>query len=168
MGQEHGQPAVPPHMQPSSLACLLTFAVKMCRLGTASKCLYSIRFKGDGFNYKGYNLKRFCNLEKLLKILSGWLNKWSFIAFLHLCVAAGSLTRTSAVRLIYYTTSCLISPSSHFTGPRFVGLSQYFFMLLVFLHVPIMCHIKIVNPLIPAGVVNKLATLLLLNCVKSL
>lgn len=107
MGQEHGQPAVPPHMQPSSLTCLLTFAVKMCRLGTASKCLYSIRFKGDGFNYKGYNLKRFCNSEKLLKILSGWLNKWFFIAFPHLCVAAGSLTRTSAVRLIYYTTSCL-------------------------------------------------------------
>lgn len=58
--------------------------------------------------------------------------------------------------------------SSCFTSPRFVGLSQHFFMLLVCLHVPIMCHIKIVNPPIPAGVVNKLVTLPLLNCVKSL
>lgn len=58
--------------------------------------------------------------------------------------------------------------SSCFTSPCFVGLSQHFFMLLVCLHVPIMCHIKIVNPPIPAGVVNKLVTLPLLNCVKSL
>jgi len=53
-------------------------------------------------------------------------------------------------------------------SPRFVGLSQHFFMPLVCLHAPIIRHIKIVNPPIPAGVVNKLVILPLLNYVKSL
>lgn len=104
-----------------------TSAVEMCELGTALESPYSVQFKGDGFNYKRYNLKRFCSSEKLLKILAGKLNKWSFVASLHLCMAAGCLTRTSAVRLIYYTPLHFTFFQFFLTSSRFVGLSQHFF-----------------------------------------
>lgn len=146
-----------------------TSAVEMCELGTALQGLCAIQFKGDGFNYKWHNLKRFCSSEKLLKILAGKLNKWSFIASLHLCMAAGCLTRTSAVRLIYYTPLHFTFFQFFLMSSRFVALSQHFF------HIPCvltctnsMSHNKIANPSIPAAVVNKLVTLPLLNYVKSL